>query len=151
MRQVIYTMHFRGQASRSGDNASVLRTTSSGTSCTLNTVVRPNGVETTLHPAAGDLAFLESEVTLTPPDTFTGKGSLSFGEESEHALNFSAIGAGHLIPSAQPGLKAGAASWRIDGGKGQFASATGFISTTFTLTDDGDLSEYHCGMIFLPD
>jgi hypothetical protein len=151
MRQVIYMMHFRGQASRSSENANALRATSSGTSSTMSTVVRPNGVATTLQPAAGDLAFLEADLTLSPPDAFAGSGTLSFGDDGEHALHFSTFGAGHLGPCAKPGVMAGAANWRIDGGKGEFATATGFVSSTFMLSDDGDLNEYHCGMIFLAD
>jgi hypothetical protein len=151
MRQVIYTMHFRGQASRSGDAATALRTTAIGTSCTINTVVGPGGVQTDLHAAPGDLAFLESQVQITPPDSFEGRGTLMFGDETEHVLRFSTIKAGHFGPSAMPGVMAGTVSWRIDGGGGQFASATGFITSTFTLSDSGELSEYHCGLIFLPD
>jgi hypothetical protein len=116
----------------------------------MTTVVRPDGVYTTVRPADGDLAFLESEVHLTPSHTFEGKGTLTFGDESEHALRFSTVGAGHLGPSAEPGMMAGTVSWRVDSGEGQFASATGFITSTFTLSDSGDLNEYHCGMIFLP-
>jgi hypothetical protein len=151
MREVIYTMHFRGQASRSSGDSTVLKSTSSGTSCTMETVVRADGVSTTIHAVAGDLAFLECELRLTPPDRFDGKGVLSFGDGNEHALRFATIGGGHLEKSAEHGKMAGSASWRVEGGEGQFASATGFVASTLTISDDGDLSEYHCGMIFLPE
>jgi hypothetical protein len=151
MREVIYTMHFRGQASRSGGDTTVLKATSSGTSCNMETVVRADGVSTTVHAVAGDLAFLECELRLTPPDRFDGTGTLSFGEASEHALRFTTVGGGHMERSAERGRMAGSASWRVEGGEGQFESATGFIASTFTIGDDGDLSEYHCGMIFMPE
>lgn len=117
----------------------------------METVVRADGVSTTVHAVAGDLAFLECELRLTPPDRFDGKGMLSFGEGSEHALRFATIGGGHLERSEELGKMTGSASWRVEGGDGQFASATGLIASTFTISDDGDLSEYHCGMIFLPE
>jgi hypothetical protein len=151
MRQVIYTMHFRGQASRSTDSDGSLKTTSSGTSCTLETVVGPAGVETTLHPAPGDLAFLEAELRLSASHTFEGQGVIAFGEESENTLQFTSAHAGQLGPSASAGLMAGTVSWKVTGGTGSFKSATGFITSTFTLTDSGDLSDYHCGWIFVPE
>jgi hypothetical protein len=117
----------------------------------MHTAVGPRGAETTLVAAPGDLAFLESEVRLAGRDAFEGKGVLTFGEEGEHALRFSTVEAGRLGPSAVPGVLAGAASWRVDGGAGRFESASGFITTTFTLTDSGELSEYHCGLIFVGD
>ena len=115
----------------------------------METVVGPSGVETTLHPAVGDLAFLESEVRLTDQDTFEGKGVLTFGDEGEHELRFATVQAGHLGPSALPGVMAGGVSWRVEGGSGRFESASGFIASTFTLTGSGELSDYHCGLIFI--
>lgn len=147
MRQIMYTMHFRGQASRSVENEHVLRTTSSGTSSTMHTVVSPMGVETTLEPAPGDLAFFESEMRMSGQDAFEGKGVLTFGDEGEHELRLSTVHPGHLAPSAISGVMAGAVNWRIDGGTGRFQSATGFIASTFTLSDSGELSEYQCGSI----
>lgn len=149
MRQLIYTMHFRGQASPSADNGKVLRVTSSGTSSTMETIVGATGVETTLHPAPGDLAFLESEMRLAGGDAFEGKGVLAFGEEGENELQFATVHSGHLGPSAVPGMMAGSVSWHVQGGTGRFQSATGLITSTFTLTDSGELSEYQCGLIFI--
>src|SRR5688572_15346925 len=102
MPQLTYAMHFRGQASPSAENGKVLRMTSSGTSSTMETVVGPTGVETTLHPAPGDLAFLESEIRLADQHAFEGKGVLTFGEEGEHELRLATIHAGHLGPGAVP-------------------------------------------------
>jgi hypothetical protein len=150
MRQLTYVMHFRGQASPSAENGKVLRMTSSGTSSRMDTVVGPTGVETILHPAPGDLAFLESEVRLAGQDAFEGKGVLTFGEEGEHELHLATVHAGYLGPSAVPGIMAGNVSWHVQGGTGRFQSATGLITSTFTVSDSGELSEYHCGLIFVP-
>ena len=151
MKQIVYTMHFRGQASPSAEDAALLKTTGTGTSCTMETVVGPAGVETTLHPAPGDLAFLESEVRLAGQDAFEGRGVLTFGDDGEHELRFATVQAGHLGPSTLPGVMAGTVSWRVEGGSGRFQSATGFISSTFTLSGSGELDEYDCGLIFLTD
>ena len=76
MRQLAYTMHFRGQASPSAENEKVLRITASATSSIMETIVSPIGVEMALRPAPGDMAFLESEVHLAGDDAFEGKGGL---------------------------------------------------------------------------
>src|SRR5215471_1633552 len=139
MQQVVYTMHFRGQLSRSVGNGGILRATSSGTSCTMETIVGPSGAETTLHPADGDMAFVETEIHLIGEDAFEGSGVLAFGDEGEHSLRFSTTKSGQLGPSGVPGVLAGAVSWRVDGGAGRFASASGFITSTFTVSQSGEL------------
>lgn len=116
----------------------------------METVVGPTGVETTLQPAAGDLAFLEYELRLAPEGGFEGSGALTFGEEGEHAVQFNSAHKGQLGPSGAPGVMAGSVSWKVDGGAGRFASATGFITSTFTLDESGQLNEYHCGLLFIP-
>ena len=151
MRQLAYTMHFRGQASPSAENEKVLRITASATSSIMETIVSPIGVEMALRPAPGDMAFLESEVHLAGEDAFEGKGGLGFGGEGEHELRLSTVHAGHLGPSAIPGILAGSVNWHIQGGTGRFQSATGLISSVFTLSGSGEFSEYHCGLIFVND
>ena len=78
----------------------------------METVVGPTGVETTLLPAAGDLAFLECELHLTRDGAFEGSGALTFGEEGEHAVQFKSAHKGHLGPSVAPGVMAGSVSWK---------------------------------------
>jgi hypothetical protein len=151
MRTVLYTMHFRGQVSRSTGNPSVLKTTISGTSCTMETAVGRDGATTTLHAAPGELAFIEAELRLSGHEEFEGSGTLAFGEESEHALHFSSAKTGHLSPIGKAGTLAGAIVWKVDGGDGRFAGATGFITSNFTFNETGALSEYQCGQIFIPD
>ena len=151
MRQLVYTMHFRGQISRSSGDGQTLRATSSGTSCTMQTVVGPSGVETNLQPAPGDLAFVETEIRLTGQELFEGSGVVTFGEDAEHTLRFSSGSTGQLRPSGLPGVLAGAVSWKVDGGEGRFASASGYIASTFTVTESGELSEYQCGLVFVSE
>ena len=57
---------------------------------------------------------------------------------------------GHLGPSACPEIMAGAANWKVEGGEGQFAEATGLITSNFTLTETGEINDYHFGVIFVP-
>jgi hypothetical protein len=143
-------MHFRGQATRAGGNPKLLKATSSGTSSTVTTIISAAGLESHVKPEDGQLAFFESEVRLTGPDSFEESGTITLGDDGDHLLRFSTIGQGHLSPSLEPGIMAGTVSWKIEGGEGQFAGAQGFITSTFLITESGDLSDYQSALIFLP-
>jgi hypothetical protein len=151
MQKIVYTMHFRGQMSPTATDSEALRTNGSATSCVVSTSIRSSGVETDLKASDGDLAFLESELRITGPDVFQENGTITFGDESEHSLRFSTIGQGHVTRDIEPGTMAGTASWKVEGGEGQFAAARGFITSTFTISGSGERSDFHCGLIFLPD
>jgi len=129
----------------------VLRTTGSATGCVVSTVIRPSGLQTDLKASDGDLAFLDSELRVTGPDEFREDGTITFGDDSEHVLRFSTLGQGHVTPGLEPGTMAGTASWKVEGGEGQFALARGVITSTFTLSHSGERSDFLCGMIFLPE
>jgi len=104
-----------------------------------------------VRASQGDLAFFESELRLTGVDEFEENGEITFGDDSEHVLKFSTQGQGHIAPHIEPGVVAGSASWKVDGGRGQFASAQGLISSTFTITNAGERSDFQCGLIFVPE
>jgi hypothetical protein len=38
----------------------------------------------------------------------------------------------------------------VAGGEGQFANAQGLITSNFTLSESGEVNDYHFGVIFLP-
>lgn len=147
MRHIIYCMQFKGTATPGSDKG-VLKATTSATSASVKTVVGPDGVEGAFIPAEGGMAFFESEVRMTGPQHFTESGSISFGE-GEHTLNFSTVGQGELIPSADPKEMSGAVSWKVDSGEGQFQGASGYITSNFLVSDEGAVTDYHFGLIFL--
>ena len=151
MRQILYTMHFRGQASPAGGERHVLHTAGSAASCLVRSMVRRTGLITEVTAEGGEFAFFESDLRATGGDEFHEEGSISFGEDSEHLLRFSTVGTGHMTSGLAPGVTAGSATWKVEGGEGQFAEARGFITTAFTLSDTGERSDYHCGLIFLPE
>jgi hypothetical protein len=146
MRHIIYTMQFKGTAATGGEEG-VMKATTSATSCSVKTVIGEDGVEGTFIPAEGGMAFFESEVRRTGTNQFVERGSISFGDE--HTLNFSTVGTGVLGPSADEKMMAGAVIWKVDGGEGQFAGATGFITSNFSVGADGEVVDYQMGSIFL--
>ncbi len=148
MRKLFYTMQVKGRTSRPSDPAEPLRTTGSATSGTFRTVISPTGIQTEITHSDGELAFFESELRLVAPDEYEESGEIAF---ADHVLRFSTAGTGHVSSGIDPGMIAGAATWRVEGGEGQFAGARGFITSNFTITSTGDRCDLHCGMIFLPE
>src|ERR1700689_4386881 len=102
-----------------------------------STLMGPDGLSTNVKPRAGDLAFLESVLRLTGPGYFEQKGTITFGSGDKHELQFSTRGAGRLAPGPDQGSIAGMVRWEIEGGRGQFAGAAGFISSSFILSSCG--------------
>jgi hypothetical protein len=39
--------------------------------------------------------------------------------------------------------------WRVDDGEGQFAGASGLITSNFTLSDTDEVIDNHFGLIFV--
>jgi hypothetical protein len=149
MRQIVYTMHFRSQTSPAPDHS--VRTNGSATGCVVSTLIQASGVQTELKPSDGDLAFFESELRVTGPDEFEEDGTITFGGDSDHLLRFSTVGQGHVAAGVEPGTIAGTSSWKVNSGEGQFSAARGFITSNFTISGTGERSDFHCGLIFLPE
>uniref|UniRef100_Q023T1 Uncharacterized protein n=1 Tax=Solibacter usitatus (strain Ellin6076) TaxID=234267 RepID=Q023T1_SOLUE len=148
MRKLFYTMEVKGRTSRPSDPSEPLRTTGSATSCDINTVISAAGIQTEITHSAGELAFFESELRMVAPQEYEETGEIAFGD---HLLKFSTMGSGHISPDIDPGMIAGAAAWKVEGGEGQFAGARGFITSSFTITPAGDRCDIQCAMMFLPD
>ena len=159
MRQIIYAMQFNGQVTPVGASASVMRASTTGASCRLTTDVSAEGIQATLEPIAGGQAtftsevtfvggFESSEVTSAGEGGFKEAGTITFGTGG-HQLRFSTIGQGYIGPGPEPNLRQGAVMWRVDGGEGQFEGARGLITSNFTLSAEGEVTDHHFGVIFL--
>ena len=38
--------------------------------------------------------------------------------------------------------------WQVEGGEGQFDGAQGLITSNFTISDAGEVTDHHMGVIF---
>jgi hypothetical protein len=148
MRQVLYAMRFTGQAEPVGDVGNVLKATTSAPSSTLTSRVGADGLSGTQEPASGAAATFASEVTFTGETSFLEIGTITFGEEN--TLRFSTIGSGYLAPSADPTRKQGTVMWRVDHGEGQFAGASGLITSNFFVDDALGMVDHHFGVLLIP-
>ena len=147
MRHIIYSMQFKGKA-LPGHESGVLKATTSATSCTLESIIGDDGIAGSFHTAEGGMAFFESEIRIAGQHAFTETGSITFGDEG-HTVNFGTVGQGVLGPSADPDHSAGAVTWKVEGGEGQFEGASGYITSNFLIGADGEVTDYQFGVIFL--
>jgi hypothetical protein len=148
MTQLLYTMQFKGKAVPANDAGTVLKAATTAQSCTISTMVGDTGVTGNLQPVNGGQASFESQVTLTGETSFQEVGSITFGDKG-HRLYFSTVGQGYIGPSADPQLKHGSVIWKIERGEGQFAGATGLITSNFFVRDNGEVTDNHFGVLFV--
>jgi len=52
--------------------------------------------------------------------------------------------------SGVDGLQRGAVTWEVTEGRGQFAGATGLITSNFTVGSKGEVVDNHYVRLFLP-
>ncbi len=118
MRDLVFAMELRGRAVpvEGKDNTLKARTAGRG-------------------PHGETVAF-ESQVVLTG-GTFDETGSIDYGGRGK--LTFETVGAGQLGPSPITGLQWGAVIWRVTEGDGEFKGATGYITSNFTVSAEGDV------------
>jgi hypothetical protein len=147
MRQLVYVMRFTGQASPVGLNGGVLVVKATATRPMHVTFGREDPASPLTVISAGK-AVLDAEMTLTGATSFQAVGTIAF--DTGNRLWGGTVGSGYLGASADPLLRHGAVVRGIDGGSGRFAEATGLIASNFIVDDDGEFTDYHLGVIFIP-
>lgn len=138
-------MQFQGRGEPAGEG--VLQAATQSASTRITSTVGPNGLESEVTAIEGGAALFTSEVRMTGDSTFTETGTITFGDG--HSLAFSTIGEGHIAPSPEDGLLHGSVMWRIESGNGQFEGASGIITSNFTLSADGEVTDNHFGYIWV--
>jgi hypothetical protein len=141
-------MQFKGYTAPVGTTPHVFQVITIASSCTITTAIGAEGVHGTLQLIEGGQAAFESTMTFTEETEFQAAGGITFGEGG-HRLFFSTIGQGYLGPSAEPGLKQGAVTWHVDRGEGQFAGASGLITSNFFMSATGGVTDHHFGVLWV--
>jgi hypothetical protein len=142
-------MQFKGSAApEDQSNPGVLRVQASAQSSVIRSAIGMHGLTTNLEGAAGSTAKFESQVRMGEAGAFDEDGVISFGDGN--CVRFVTVNEGHVEPSPEPGLTAGAVIWRIEGGEGQFAGASGFITSNFWFNMQGEVTDNQFGVIFVP-
>jgi hypothetical protein len=146
MTPAIYVLQFKGKASPANEARTILKAMTTAPSCRITTTVGPDGVTADLQPADGDRASFESKVRITGDTTFEEQGTISMGKSR---LHFSTVGQGYLGGSPDPNVRHGSVIWRIDWGEGRFQGTTGLITSNFVVTDQGEVTDNHFGVLFV--
>ncbi|MEK7248160.1 MAG: hypothetical protein AAB092_06765 [Chloroflexota bacterium] len=149
MKELNYAMQFKGNA-KPVDPAdpSVLNIRGTAQSTVIRSAVGANGLSTNLQGAAGSFAKFCSQLKMTGKSVFQEDGTITFGEGN--SVRFVTVQEGHVERSGEPGLMAGAVVWRVEGGEGQFAGASGFITSNFYFNQAGEVTDNQFGVIFVP-
>jgi hypothetical protein len=145
MASITYILQFRGKGTP-GPDPTKLKVKSVATSLNVSTTITHTGVASTLELCPGDNALFESDVTFLGTTSFQESGTIRF--PGGHALNFSTVGQGIIGASANSGTQSGSVIWKIESGEGEFAEASGFIASTFTVDAEGNVIDNQLGVIF---
>jgi hypothetical protein len=129
MRDAVFAMELRGRAAPVEGRANTLRARTGG------------------RGPHGETVTFESQVVLSG-ETFNETGSIAYGGQG--TVTFETVGTGYLGASPLPGLQWGAIIWRITTGDGAFAGATGYITSNFTVSAEGDVVDNHYVRMVLP-
>ena len=148
MKELVFALQFKGKAHpvEGVEGKLAAKTTASGQ--VLRTVVSPNGVQARCESRPGPRATFESEVQITGDGTFVEAGRISYGRAGR--VMFKTLGHGVLGPSGIHGLQRGAVIWEVTEGTGQFAGATGLITSNFTVGAKGEVVDNQYVRVFLP-
>ena len=149
MRQIGYAMQFRGSAGPQEGKENELWAKTGSTTNSIGTALGAGGPTLNIDEAGAQRASFTSNVQMLEDGSFTEDGTIDFGEAG--TLDFTTIGTGWMGPSAEDGITHGAIGWRIDGGTGPLAGASGIITSNFTVSGSGDVVDNQWGVIFVGD
>jgi hypothetical protein len=125
-----------------------LRTRSFAYGQTLRTTLTPDAIEGAVESTGGASATFESEIEIAGEGSFADAGSISYGTAG--SIRFRTVGYGILGPGRVDGLQRGAVIREVIGGEGQFACATGLITSNFTIAADGATVDNQFAVLFAP-
>jgi hypothetical protein len=145
MKPITYSLQFRGHASSVGSDRMRFRLTAP--SSALVTKLGRDGVHGAFEDVAGGDAILEAELSFREQSTFDDAGTIEFGHGN--SVRFHSVGLGRLLECPDPNLRHGTVVRELEGGNGQFARAEGLITSNFLVSDTGEVTDNHFGLIFV--
>jgi hypothetical protein len=113
------------------------------------TVLGADGIEATLEALGGGQATFASRVVVNADGSFDETGTITYG--SLGSVEFRTLGQGYMFPSGIEGLQRGGVLWEVTGGTGQFAGATGVITSNFSVSSEGKVVDNHFAVLYLPE
>ena len=145
MQQLVYALQFKGGAVP--ESGTVFRVQEKAASASITTVVNSGGLTGGFDPAAVAEATFESRVELAEDGTFDETGTISFGPT--HRFHFRTKVRGWVDQSPDPSMRHGTVTFEITSGEGQFKDASGLITSNFSMTAEGEVTEHHLGVVYI--
>jgi hypothetical protein len=149
VRELVFALEFRGRGGPVPGSTTKRQARTTAPSQAWRAVLGPGGVTAAVEPVAGEAAVLESRVERDPDGTFVEDGTITYGAAG--SVTFDTVGRGHVGPAPDGRGSHGVVMWRITGGEGRFAGARGLITSNFTVTPDGLVTDDHVTRLYLPD
>jgi len=134
MKRVAFALEFHGDAVALDSNRFWAETRA-----TINRTAPELGV------LDGGEAYCRRDFELTDDGSLLERGEMGFGDGD--AITFTARGRVRLSPD--PAFRHGTAVLEVTGGRGRLAGARGFVTSNFLLSDTGELTDHHQGLLFL--
>jgi hypothetical protein len=149
VRELVFALEFRGRGGPVPGSPAKRQARTTAPSQAWRAVLGPGGVTAAVEPVAGESAVLESRVERDPDGTFVEDGTITYGAAG--SVTFDTVGRGHVGPAPDGRGSHGVVMWRITGGEGRFAGARGLITSNFTVSGDGEVTDDHVTRLYLPD
>jgi hypothetical protein len=149
VRELVFALEFRGRGGPVPGSTTKRQARTTAPSQAWRAVLGPGGVTAAVEPVVGEAAVLESRVERDPDGTFVEDGTITYGAAG--SVTFDTVGRGHVGPAPDGRGSHGVVMWRITGGEGRFAGARGLITSNFTVTPDGLVTDDHVTRLYLPD
>jgi hypothetical protein len=142
MRRIVITTRFEGEADApSGDPP---QTDPRARSVSLDAVLA-DGSDVGI-----DRASYENHAVFTGESSFSEAGTIRY-DDGDGEVEIATLSDGTLGPCTDPDMLHGAAVYRITGGGGRFAQATGLVTTNFLLWPaTGRFEERQVAIVFVP-
>jgi len=129
MAELVFAMELRGSAAPVEGREGIFRAQATG------------------RGPAGERVTFESEVVLEG-ESFNEIGSIDYNGRGK--VKFNTTGVGYIQPSPVSDLQCGAVIWRVTEGEGEFRGASGYITSNFTFSANGELVDNQYVRIYTP-
>jgi hypothetical protein len=149
VRELVFALEFRGRGGPIPGSPTKRQARTTAPSQVWRAILGPEGVSAVVEPVPGESAVLESRVERAPDGSFAEDGTITYGRAG--SITFDTVGRGHVGAAPDGRGSHGVVMWRITGGDGRFAGARGLITSNFTVTPDGQVTDDHVTRLYLPD
>jgi hypothetical protein len=149
VRELVFALEFRGRGGPVPGSTTKRQARTTAPSQAWRAILGSDGVSAAMEPVAGESAVLESRVERAPDGSFVEDGTITYGRAG--SVTFDTVGRGHVGPAPDGRGSHGVVMWRVTGGDGRFAGAQGLITSNFTVTPDGQVTDDHFTRLYLPD